>query len=282
MSITVALVAQGTMGAGVGAALTKGGARVITSLEGRSVESAARARAAGMQSASDADMAQADFILSIVPPGDALAFAQRMAPHLRTAGKKPVFADLNAVSPDSAKVIAHVIEATGAPFVDGGIIGGPPKEGYTPAIYCSGANASAMAALRAHGLDIRVMEGDVGAASALKMCYGGVTKGLTALGSAMMLASVRSGADHALRDELAASQPQLTPWFERQIPAMYSKAYRWVAEMQEISEFVAADEAASELFAAVAKFYERMAADHAGAKAETDALAGFLARKPGS
>jgi hypothetical protein len=63
---------------------------------------------------------------------------------------------------------------------------------------------------------------------------------------------------------------------------MYSKAYRWVAEMQEISEFVAADEAASELFAAVAKFYERMAADHAGAKAETDALAAFLARKPGS
>ena len=99
MSITVAVVAQGTMGAGVGAALTKGGARVITSLEGRSVESAARARAAGMQSASDPDMAQADFILSIVPPGDALAFAQRMAPHLRAAGKKPVFADLNAVNP---------------------------------------------------------------------------------------------------------------------------------------------------------------------------------------
>ena len=134
MSITVAVVAQGTMGAGVGAALTRGGARVITSLEGRSVESAARARAAGMQSASDADMAQADVILSIVPPGEALAFAQRMAPHLRAAGKKPVFADLNAVNPDTAKVIAHVIEATGAPFVDGGIIGGPPKEGYTPAI----------------------------------------------------------------------------------------------------------------------------------------------------
>ena len=282
MSITVAVVAQGTMGAGVGAALVRGGAEVITSLEGRSADSAARARAAGMQPASDPDMAQADFILSIVPPGDALAFAERMAPHLRTAGRKPVFADLNAVNPDTARIIASVITPTGAPFVDGGIIGGPPKEGYTPAIYCSGANAPAMAALRAHSLDIRVMQGDVGAASALKMCYGGVTKGLTALGSAMMLASVRAGADHDLRDELAASQPDLTRWFERQIPAMYSKAYRWVAEMQEISEFVAADEAASELFAAVAKFYERMAADHAGAKAETGALAAFLARKPGS
>ena len=282
MSITVAVVAQGTMGAGVGAALSKGGAEVITSLEGRSAESAARAREAGMRPATDPDMAQADFILSVVPPGDALAFAERMAPHLRTVGRKPVFADLNAVNPDTARLIAHVIAPTGAPFVDGGIIGGPPKEGYAPAIYCSGANAPAMAALRAHGLDIRVMNGEVGAASALKMCYGGITKGLTALGSAMMLAAVRAGADHDLRDELAASQPQLTPWFERQIPAMYSKAYRWVAEMQEISEFVAADEAASELFAAVAKFYERMAADHAGAGAETGSLAAFLNRKPGS
>ena len=67
------------MGAGVGAALTRGGARVITSLEGRSVESAARARAAGMQSASDADMARADFILSFVPPGDALVHPQSRA-----------------------------------------------------------------------------------------------------------------------------------------------------------------------------------------------------------
>ena len=282
MSITVAVVAQGTMGAGVGAALVKGGAQVITSLEGRSADSAARARAAGMQPASDPDMAQADFILSIVPPGDALTFALRMAQHLRTAGRKPVFADLNAVNPDTATIIAEAIAPTGAPFVDGGIIGGPPKEGYTPAIYCSGANAPAMAALRDHGLDIRIMDGDVGAASALKMCYGGITKGLTALSSAMMLASVRAGADHDLRDELAQSQPQLTAWFERQTPAMYAKAYRWVAEMREISEFVAADPAASDLFEAIAKFYERMAADHAGAKAETGALAAFLGRKPGS
>ena len=97
-----------------------------------------------------------------------------------------------------------------------------------------------------------------------------------------MLASVRAGADHDLRDELARSQPQLTAWFERQTPAMYSKAYRWVAEMREISQFVAEDPAASDLFEAIAKFYERMAADHAGAKAETGALAAFLGRKPGS
>ena len=282
MSITVAVVAQGSMGAGVGAALAKAGATVITSLEGRSAHSAARASAANMQPASDPDMAQADFILSIVPPGDALAFAQRMAPHLRMAGHKAVFADLNAVNPDTAKIIAHEIEPTGARFVDGGIIGTAPKEGYTPAIYCSGANAPAMAALRDYGLDIRVMEGDVGAASALKMSYGGISKGLTALSSAMMLASVRAGADHDLRDELARSQPQLTAWFERQTPAMYPKAYRWVAEMREISQFVAEDPAASDLFEAIAKFYERMAADHAGAKAETGALAAFLGRKPGS
>ena len=281
MTITVALVAQGAMGAATGRVLSRHGARVLTSLAGRSAASAARAQEAGMEAVSDAELAGADIILSIVPPGEAMAFAQRMAPHLTAASKKPVFIDCNAVSPVTVEAIAAAIAPTGAPFIDAGIIGGPPKPGYDgPAFYCSGPHAARMAALANHGLVVRVLEAPIGAASALKMSYAGITKGLTALGSAMMLASIRAGADTGLRDELAQSQPELTRWFERQIPAMYSKAYRWVAEMREISEFVGEDAAASALFEANAQFYERMAADHAGNRQETGALEAFLARKP--
>ena len=281
MSITVALVAQGAMGAATGRVLADNGARVLTSLAGRSAASATRAREAGMEAVSDAELASADIILSIVPPGDALAFAERMAPYLTAARRKPVFIDCNAVSPATVVIVETVIAATGAPFVDAGIIGGPPKPGYDgPSFYCSGPHAQAMSALSACGLDVRVLEAPVGAASALKMSYAGITKGLTALGSTMMLAATRAGADEGLRNELAESQPELTKWFERQIPAMYSKAYRWVAEMREISEFVSADSAGSALFEANARFYERMAADHAGDKRETGALSAFLARKP--
>ncbi len=277
MSITVAVVAQGAMGAGTGAALVKGGARVVTSVEGRSSASAARAAEAGMEAVSDAALVEADLILSIVPPGEALAFAQRMAPHLKAASRKPVFADMNAVSPQTVALIAEVIAQTDAPFADGGIIGGPPKAGYEgPAFYCSGPAAEYVSVLSDHGLDIRIMDGPVGAASALKMSYAGITKGLTALSSMMMLAATRAGADRGLASEVAESQPDLTAWFQRQTPGMYAKAYRWVAEMREIADFVRDDPAAAKLFEAAAEFYERMAADHAGDQRESAALSAFL------
>ena len=123
----IAIVAQGAMGAGVGALLRRGGAQVVTSLNGRSAASAKRAQDAGMSPVSDAELASADMLLSILPPGDALAFANRMAPHLAAATRKPLFADCNAVSPATVRRIAEVIAATGAEFVDAGIIGGPPR-----------------------------------------------------------------------------------------------------------------------------------------------------------
>jgi putative dehydrogenase len=277
----IALVAQGAMGAAVGRVLVDNGARVVTSLAGRGAASAKRAEAAGMIPVSDAEFMDADMILSIVPPGDALTFAQRMAPHLRGATKKPLFVDCNAVSPDTAEKIGDVIASTGAAFVDAGIIGGPPRKGVAgPSFYASGKDAARFASLRDFGLDTRVLDAPIGAASALKMSYAGITKGLTAIGSAMMLSATRAGAAKGLRDELAESQPSLTPWFERQIPGMYQKAYRWVAEMREIADFASADPAAAAIYEGVAQFYERMAVDEEGDKKEIGALSGFLARTP--
>ena len=79
MNPTVAVVAQGAMGAGVGGRLAERGLHVITSLAGRSEASAMRAKAAGMVAASDQEVAQADYFLSIVPPSEALALAEKMA-----------------------------------------------------------------------------------------------------------------------------------------------------------------------------------------------------------
>ena len=130
MTPTVAVIAQGAMGAGVAKRLTENGVRVLTSLQGRSEASTKRASAAGMIEASDAEIAAADFILSIVPPGEALALAQQLAPALTAANRKAVYADCNAVSPETARQIAMVVEGAGAPFADAGIIGGPPRAGY--------------------------------------------------------------------------------------------------------------------------------------------------------
>lgn len=278
----VAVIAQGAMGAGFGRRLTGRSVTVLTSLAGRSARSAERAAAAGMQAVGDAEVAGADIILSIIPPAEARALAERLAPHLAAAARKPLYADCNAISPRTAEEVAGIIAATGAPFADGGIIGGPPREdGYTPVLYTSGPGAAALAALNDHGLDVRVTPGPVGAASALKMSYAGITKGLVALASAMALAATRAGAAEGFVHELERSQPQLLAWFRRMVPPSYDKAYRWNGEMEEIADYIgAAGGEAAGIYQAIARFYTQMAADNAGPRDDVAMIEALLATPP--
>ena len=276
-SKTIAILAPGAMGSAVARRLSENGARVLTSLKGRSEATLKRAADAGMIGAEDDAIADADIILSIVPPGEALGLAQRLASSLFEASRKPVYVDCNAVSPETVVAIGRVIGPTGARFVDAGIIGGPPKQGYAgPVFYLSGEAAPDVLVLKDFGLELRVLDETIGTASALKMSYGGITKGLTALASAMILAASRAGVAPHLKRELSESQPQLSAWFERQVPSMFSKAYRWVAEMEEVSEFAGEDRAAREMFESYAALYRRLADDFAGSKAEIEMLARFF------
>jgi len=273
----VAIIAPGAMGSAVANRLSQNGVKVVTVLEGRSVESVKRAEAARMIAVAADEVCQADIFLSIVPPSEAIALAKHLSGSFARSANKPIYADCNAINPDTAAEIATIIEDAGCSFVDGGIIGGPPRDGASgPVFYLSGARAAAVAELARFGLECRVLHGGAGAASALKMSYAGITKGLTALASMMILAAERAGVAADLRAELSNSQPGLLAWFERQIPSMFAKSYRWVAEMEEIAEFAAADEPARELFASTAALYNRLAVDFAGSGAETATLASFF------
>jgi L-threonate 2-dehydrogenase len=282
MSPVVAVIAPGAMGAAVGKRLTENRVTVLTSLDGRSEETRARAKTAGMTAAKDDDIARADFILSILPPGDALSLAQRFVPPLRASNAKPVYVDCNAINPKTVERVAAVIAPTECAFVDAGIIGQPPKPGDAgPRIYASGPAAARFADLRDYGLDIRVLDGELSAASALKMSYAGITKGTQAIGAAMMLAATRGGSADALMAELQGSQKEMLAWLKRQLTAMPPKAYRWVAEMQEIAGFVGDDPAARDLYEGAAEFYERFAEDFAAGGKEAKALAAFLSKRSG-
>ncbi len=276
MKPIVAVIAPGMMGSGVGQRLVENGIEVRTSLAGRSPATQDRAKAAGMVGVTDADIAASDIILSIVPPAEALGLAERLAPVLRAAAKKPIYVDCNALDPSTVLRIARVVEETGATFVDGGIIGPPPAPGSSNTrIYLSGEAAPQVAVLQEYGLAMPVQPGPVGAASAMKMSYAGITKGFTALGAAMMLAATRAGTADDLKQELLASQPALAGWLMRQTPKMYSKAYRWVAEMEEIAAFVGEDPAARQFYLAAAQLYTRIAEDWDGERKETSALDAF-------
>jgi L-threonate 2-dehydrogenase len=261
MTDTIAIIAAGEMGAGIGRRLHENGANVLTSLQGRSSASAKRAERAGMKPIDGDDelVAQADFFLSIVPPGDALTLARRLTPALARAARKPIYVDLNAVAPETAVAIGEVVKASGAHYVDGGIIGAPPSGNYSPKLYLAGDDAKSVERLAAYGLTIRSVRGAIGAASALKMSYAGLTKGVTALGTAMILGAIRADCADELQTELAESQPNMLAWLARQVPSMYPKAYRWIAEMEEIAAFLKDDAAAPAIYQGIARLYERVA-----------------------
>src|SRR5262249_6618455 len=99
MTPVVAVIAPGAMGAAVGRRLTDHALRWPTWLRGRSAEPVKGAEAARMFPASDEEIAATDFILSILPPGDAVALAQRFAPTLTASNGKPIYVDCNAIAP---------------------------------------------------------------------------------------------------------------------------------------------------------------------------------------
>jgi putative dehydrogenase len=274
---TIAVIAQGAMGAGVGWRLAQNGVDVTTSLEGRSGASGARAKAAGMRDVPASDIVKADIILSILPPSDAMGLAQRLSPLLAAASRKPLYIDCNAVSSELAIAIGGTISATGTPFADGGIIGGPPRAGYDgPNIYIAGAEPAALATLKQGGLSIMPLDGPIGAASALKMSYAAISKGLTAIASASILAAAKFGASDALYTELGISQKPVLGAISRTVPEMFTKAYRFVGEMEEIADHFGRPSSA-EIYRGMAKLYKEIADDRqTGATAEVAALQAFF------
>jgi hypothetical protein len=127
-------------------------------------------------------------------------------------------------------------------------------------------------------LIVRVLEGPLTAASALKMSYAGITKGFTALGATMMLAAARGGSAAALKAELSESRPDLLRYLSNQVPAMYSKSYRWVAELDEIASFIGDEHPEHDMLTAAARLYERIAQDYEGEKKETGSLDDFVGK----
>jgi len=263
--VDIAVIGAGAMGSAIARRLAENGARVLTYLEGRSAATIERAKIAGMEAVGLDAIAGAGLILSIVPPANAIAVAEQVAAAICRHGTKTTFIDCNAISPQTMMQVASIFGSDRGVVLDGSIIGGPPKTGQKgPKLYVSGDAADSSAVLAEHGLQVRRIDGPIGAASALKMCYAGINKGVTGLGTAMLLAAIRSGADEALKRELQESLPDLDAKLVNAIPDMYPKAYRWVAEMEEISEFLGDDDPAALIFKGMAGLYRKMAADREG------------------
>ncbi len=232
---TVGLLHPGDMGSAVGAALRRGGARVLWASAGRSAETARRAAAAGLEDAGSVDalVAGSDVILSICPPHAALEVGRSVGDFAGT------FVDANAISPSSARAVAGTV----ARCVDGGIVGPPPLQAGTTRLYLSGPEAPSVAEFFAGtAVDARIVSDEIGAASAVKMAYAAWTKGTAALLLAVRSLARVENVEATLLEEWDLSLPELRSRSLSAAESAATKGWRWIAEMEEIAAtFAAAD-----------------------------------------
>lgn len=235
---TIAILMPGDMGHAVGRSLHAAGHDVICALEGRGDHTRAMARQGNLRDVGSlaAVVAEADMILSILPPAAALGLAQNVANEMNAQNKRPIYVDCNAIAPATAIEVGAVITQTGAQFIDAGIIGMPPGQGGGPRFYVSGPDQAAMAALDGKGFQVIGMGADLGQASAIKMAYAGLTKGTWTLHTAVLLAAEQMGVTEALLTEFEGSQVQALNAMRARVPYIPADSARWVGEMEEIAK----------------------------------------------
>ena len=237
-SRTIGILSPGDMGAAIGAMLAGAGYEVATVLAGRSALTRTRAKEAGMRDAGTIDdlVREADTLLSVLVPSEAVAIANEVAAAMARTGAKPVFAECNAIAPQTVLGIAATTGSAGATFIDAGIIGAPPEPSGNTRIYCSGPDTSALESLAEAGLNVRVVGPKIGQASGLKMVYAASTKGTTALWTELLVAARALGLGDALLTEFGGSRKQIADDLMGAVPSMPRRARRWVGEMEEIAK----------------------------------------------
>jgi 3-hydroxyisobutyrate dehydrogenase-like beta-hydroxyacid dehydrogenase len=253
--VTVAIVSPGHMGAGLGGALRAGGSRVVATTAGRSARTRRLAEGLQLLGSLDEVVAAADVVLSVTPPAQAPVVARSVAEAARRTGTTPLLADLNAVSPQTMIRIAEACE--GLPVVDGSISGPPPSTRPGARIYLSGPRAADVAGLPWAGrVEPIVLDAEVGAASALKMCTASVYKGLTAL----VTQAMRTAGQHGVLDQVLADLARNDLDGSAGVVVAATKAHRFVDEMREIAATQAGAGLTPDLFEAFAAVYAQVAA----------------------
>jgi 3-hydroxyisobutyrate dehydrogenase-like beta-hydroxyacid dehydrogenase len=262
----VGVMSPGDMGQAVAIQLKAEGFDVYTALEHRSERTRGLAREAGLTDVSSLArlVGVCDAVLSIMDPGAALSFAREVAEAMRASGRQVLIVDCNAIAPETAREIARVVEAAGGRFLDGGIIGPPPRGGAKTKLFVSGPGAADLEQLAGPQLLVQVAGDGITDACALKMCYGALNKGTQALWLEVLVAAERLGVARLLETQLLASQADRYRWVLGQFPTLPPKAYRWVPEMLEEAKTLASVGMTPVMFQGAAEVYRFVAATPVG------------------
>ncbi len=258
MSESIGIVSPGNMGVSIAASAINNGHHVYWASQGRSADTRQRAEEHHLIDAGtlEALCKTCSIMLSVVPPGA----AENVADQVATQGFEGTFADLNAISPQRAQRIGQRLESDGIEFVDGGIIGPPAWRPRTTWLCLSGRNSNTIAACFTNGpLQTETLSDRVGDGSALKMCYGAYTKGHTALIAGVLGTAGNLGVRESLMRRWADDGSGLDKSAAPRVVRITDRAWRWVAEMEEIAATFAAANEPRGFHEAAGDIYRRLA-----------------------
>lgn len=256
--MNIGILNPGKMGVVIAQSMANSGQTVHWISAGRSDATRQRAEAADLtELTSGAEMVETcEAIVSVCPPHAAIDVAEMVI----DAGFSGLYVDANAIAPRTSKQIGGLLEAAGIEFVDGGIIGHPPTERNQSWLYLSGPKAELVAKwFEAGPHEAQVINDQIGAASAMKMCYAANTKGTNALVTAIMGAAYEMG----VLDHLVEMWDRHFPGFAEQrqkasVSVAYNKAWRFAGEMEEMAKTWEDAGVPNGFFEAAAEVYHRI------------------------
>lgn len=262
----IGVMSPGDMGQAVALQLKQKGFNVCTALDKRSARSKALAEQAGLTDVGSIEnlTAKCEVILSIMNPAAALDFAGEVAQALAATRRQLLFVDCNAIAPSTLQAINAKITGAGGRCADASIIGSPPRGSTKISLYVSGKEAPELEQLATPQIAVRLLSDRLGDASAIKMCYGAMNKGMIAMVLELLLAARRLGVDAALITQLKETHKDIYDRIIAALPVMPPKAYRWVPEMLQIAQTFEGAGLTPRMFYGAADMYEFIAATQLG------------------
>lgn len=234
---TIGLMSIGEMGYHWAQLLIRHGANVLTYDRDRSEVTRKRAENAGVRSTDSLEQLceQSDVLVSIVVPSAAPKIAARIAKAAAASGRKDLlYFDANAISPMTAERINSVLSENGVSFVDGCIIGSAAKMDKGAVVYASGPQALRLLDLAAYGFAVQVLGDGTSQASAFKVVYAGLTKGLQGLFVELLMGAKSFGLLDEIVKRYEESFPGLLDKVSSSIIGLRIHAGRRAEEMDEL------------------------------------------------
>ncbi|HEX3822871.1 MAG TPA: DUF1932 domain-containing protein [Mycobacteriales bacterium] len=272
-SITIGIFSPGAMGSALGRAWQAAGARVVTTVAGRSERTRSLAEGLELVASLAEVVAVADTVVSIGPPAHAVPMANAIADACLERDRQPLVADLNAIAPSTVAEVSNAVGRAGCELLDGSISGPPPRPDSSTRLYLSGPSAHRLADLVAPGLSAQVVGATIGRASAVKMSTASMYKGFTGLLlQALQTARANDVVELVLAD-LHDEFGQLLTGAAVRIAMAAAKADRYPGEMREIASAQQAAGASPALFEGMAEVFRTLGATELAMKSPESAAA---------